>query len=80
MLVNHVKNHGNDPAQYHYIVGYGYDISEGDVMLEMMQEAFRKEWPGFVLEVEKGQIGSAIGVHTGPYPIGFGITRRWETV
>ncbi len=78
MLVNHVKEHGNDPSRFSFIVGYGYDISEGDIMKEMFLEAFREEWPDFHPDIPCGQIGAAVGVHTGPYPIGFGVVDRWN--
>lgn len=78
MLVSYVKENGNDPNRFTFIVGHGYDIAEGDIMLDMLKEAFTKEWPGFDQDVEIGQIGAAIGVHTGPYPIGFGVVKKWN--
>lgn len=77
-LITYLKENGNDPDQFSLIVGYGYDISEGDIMLEMLQEALHKDWPDCRIDIEKGQIGAAIGVHTGPHPIGFGIVKRWN--
>lgn len=78
MLIDHIKAHGDDPDRYTYIVGYGYDIDEGDIMHDMLMENLDKNWKSFCPEVEKAQIGATIGVHTGPYPIGFGIVERWN--
>ena len=60
---------------YSLAVGYGYDQEEG--------LAFREQ--ALALLQEKGyridsmpvyQIGATIGVHTGPYPLGFGIIEK----
>lgn len=63
--------------EYSICVGYGYDIEEG--------EAFRKGAAAFLNEkgyaiadgdIQKYQIGATISVHTGPYPLGFGVIRK----
>ena len=65
------------PGEYSICVGYGYDIEEG--------EAFRKGAAAFLNEkgyaiadgdIQKYQIGATISVHTGPYPLGFGVIRK----
>ncbi|MDE7030872.1 MAG: DegV family protein, partial [Lachnospiraceae bacterium] len=65
------------PGAYSICVGYGYDIEEG--------EAFRKGAVEFLnakgyavtdAEIDKYQIGATISVHTGPYPLGFGVIRK----
>ncbi|MDE6219231.1 MAG: DegV family protein [Lachnospiraceae bacterium] len=64
-------------GEYSICVGYGYDIEEA--------EAFRKGAVDFLnakgyhitdAELEKYQIGATISVHTGPYPLGFGVLRK----
>ncbi len=60
---------------YSIAVGYGYDQEEGlafrDQALSFLQEK------GFAItEIPLYQIGATIGVHTGPYPLGFGIIER----
>lgn len=60
---------------YSLAVGYGYDPEEGiafrDEALSVLQEK------GYVInELPVYQIGATIGVHTGPYPLGFGIIER----
>lgn len=60
---------------YSLAVGYGYDPEEGiafrDEALSVLQEK------GYVInELPVYQIGATIGVHTGPYPLGFGIIEK----
>ena len=60
---------------YSLTVGYGYDIEEGlafrDQALAVLQEK------GYdIKEIPAYQIGATIGVHTGPYPLGFGIIEK----
>ncbi|MBD5545239.1 MAG: DegV family protein [Lachnospiraceae bacterium] len=56
-------------------VGYGYDYEEAaafrDHALTVLQEK------GYnIKEIPLYQIGATIGVHTGPYPLGFGIIEK----
>ena len=60
---------------YSLAVGYGYDQEEGlafrDQALSVLQEK------GYAITgMPVYQIGATIGVHTGPYPLGFGIIER----
>ena len=64
-------------GEYCICVGYGYDIEEA--------EEFRKgavaylNAKGYAItdaELQKYQIGATISVHTGPYPLGFGVIRK----
>ncbi|MDE6622401.1 MAG: DegV family protein [Lachnospiraceae bacterium] len=64
-------------GEYRICVGYGYDIEEA--------EAFRRgavdflNAKGYIItdaELQKYQIGATISVHTGPYPLGFGVLRK----
>lgn len=60
---------------YSLAVGYGYDVEEGlafrDQALSVLHE---KEYD--IDELPVYQIGATIGVHTGPYPLGFGIIEK----
>ena len=58
------------------MVGYGYNIKEGEDLRKDVIEKMKKKWPGFEPTVEIGQIGAPIGVHTGPHPIGFGLCEK----
>lgn len=60
---------------YSIVVGYGYDREEGlafrDQALSTLQEK------GYdITEMPVFQIGATIGVHTGPYPLGFGVIEK----
>ena len=60
---------------YSICLGYGYDYEEGvgfrDHALEVLHERGLD-----VKEIPLYQIGATIGVHTGPYPLGFGVVEK----
>ena len=60
---------------YSLAVGYGYDLEEGLAFRDHALEALQKK--GYAIEeIPVYQIGATIGVHTGPYPLGFGIIEK----
>ena len=61
-----------DYHDYRFIVGYGYDIEEGIHLQEKIKTIFPDA------EVLAQHIGATIGVHTGPYPIGVGLIRKYD--
>lgn len=72
----HFESTGEKPEDYQFCVGYGYDREEA--------EQFRKDLirsvSSYAPEPEIGlyQIGATIGVHTGPYPVGLGLLKRYD--
>ena len=76
LLKSYFKENGENPVDYEYAVGYGYDMQEG-IQYKEQVDAVLKE-----MGVEKGadlvQIGATICVHTGPYAIGVGLVKRFE--
>lgn len=75
LLKDYLKETGFTPDQVSICVGYGYDIEEGLAFRDHAVESLRAF--GFaVKEIPAYQIGAAIGVHTGPYPLGFGIIEK----
>lgn len=67
------------PETYTICVGYGYDIEEGEEFRKGAVEFLRAK--GYAIadaELQKYQIGATISVHTGPYPLGFGVLKRAE--
>ena len=60
---------------YSIAVGYGYDIEEG-IAFRNQSLALLKEKGYDINELPVYQIGATIGVHTGPYPLGFGIIEK----
>lgn len=79
-LVEQVKEHfekiKESPDDYQIVVGYGYDYEEAvsfrNQLLKSMQE-----YSG-LKEIEIFQIGATIGVHTGPYPLGMGLLKKFD--
>ncbi|MCM1136811.1 MAG: DegV family protein [Clostridium sp.] len=75
LLLAYLKESSLGIENYSITVGYGYDREEGvafrDFALSVLQEKSYniKEMPAY-------QIGATIGVHTGPYPLGFGIIEK----
>ena len=55
--------------------GYGYDREEGLAFRDHALSTLQKK--GYAInELPVYQIGATIGVHTGPYPLGFGIIEK----
>ncbi len=60
---------------YSLVVGYGYDEEEGIAFRDQALAALHEK--GYAIkEIPVFQIGATIGVHTGPYPLGFGVIER----
>ncbi|MCM1122596.1 MAG: DegV family protein [Eubacterium sp.] len=60
---------------YSIAVGYGYDLEEGIAFRDQALSVLREK--GYaVTEIPTYQIGATISVHTGPFPLGFGIIER----
>ena len=60
---------------YSIAVGYGYDKEEGIAFRDQALSTLRDK--GYdISEMPVYQIGATIGVHTGPYPLGFGIIEK----
>lgn len=75
LLLEYLKESSLGIECYSLAVGYGYDREEGiafrDHALSTLQEK------GYdIKEIPVYQIGATIGVHTGPYPLGFGIIEK----
>lgn len=60
---------------YSLAVGYGYDVEEGLAFRDQALSVLHEK--GYDIdELPVYQIGATIGVHTGPYPLGFGIIEK----
>lgn len=60
---------------YSLAVGYGYDLEEGIAFRDQALSTLQQK--GYdIEELPVYQIGATIGVHTGPYPLGFGIIEK----
>lgn len=69
----------DDLDRYNIVVGYGYEKSEAERLRDEFTEML-KEISSADVEISVRQIGSTIGVHTGPHPLGIGILRKVDMV
>lgn len=77
-LLNYLTERNADPDDYAITVGYGHDEEEGRRLWMQVRAALRAKYPASGCEVGLLQIGCTIAVHTGPYPLGMGVMRRWK--
>lgn len=75
LLADYIGKSGMSADCFSIAVGFGYDIEEGKEFRNHALEVLRGK--GFdVKEIPTYQIGATIGVHTGPYPLGFGVIEK----
>lgn len=74
LAANYVKECFSSPDEYAATIGYGYDYAEGEVFRDKIQEHLAGI--GHKVDLPIHHIGAAISVHTGPYPLGFGILKK----
>ena len=74
LLKNYFAENGEDPNNYVYRVGYGYDREEGLEYKKEFDEVMRGL--GYKGETDIAHIGATICVHTGPYAIGAGLIKK----
>lgn len=72
-LKKYITNEIN-PDEYNFIVGYGYDAAEGAEFASEVKEQLHIP----LREDIKARIGTTIGCHTGPYPIGVGLLKKYD--
>lgn len=68
----HFVENGENIDNYRFIVGAGYDLEELQNFLNKASITLNRD------DIEMGQIGATIGVHTGPYPIGIGFIKKYD--
>ena len=72
----HFKEIKESPDDYQIVIGYGYDYEEA---VEFKKELLASlQTYSNVNDVDIFQIGAMIGVHTGPYPLGIGLIRKYD--
>ena len=75
LLVGYLEERGKEIDRYSITIGFGYDYEEAEAFRDRALEALRKK--GYnIREIPVRQIGATISVHTGPYPLGFGIIEK----
>ncbi len=75
-LKSHFEEIDDSPDQYEIVIGYGYDKTEAEEFRENLLVSLREY--SNIKEIALFQIGAMIGVHTGPYPIGVGILKKYN--
>lgn len=80
LLMAYLKETGKDVHSYSFSIGFGYDKQEAEefklTALSYINENYKSSSPLTAEELPIFQIGATISVHTGPYPLGFGIIER----
>lgn len=75
LLLEYLKKSNLGIECFSIAVGYGYDREEGIAFRDHALAVLRSK--GYdIKEIPVYQIGATIGVHTGPYPLGFGIIEK----
>lgn len=75
LLLEYLKESSLGIDCYSLAVGYGYDREEGLAFRDQALSVLHEK--GYdINELPVYQIGATIGVHTGPYPLGFGIIEK----
>ena len=77
-LVNLIKKYFDDEKldyeQYRFLVGTGIRLEEAEKFEKMLEEQLH-------IKCEKSiesRIGTAIGCHTGPFPLGVALIKRYD--
>lgn len=75
LLLEYLKKSNLGVECFSIAVGYGYDREEGSAFRDHALAVLQSK--GYdIKEIPVYQIGATIGVHTGPYPLGFGIIEK----
>ncbi len=77
LLLHYIRETGKKASELRLCIGYGYDCEEA-LLFQRDAVSYLNE-NGFAVtdsDLPIYQIGATIGVHTGPYPIGFGVLSR----
>ncbi len=75
LLLNYLQESSLNIECYSLAIGYGYDKEEALAFREQAMSTLQQK--GYAIEsVPLYQIGATIAVHTGPYPLGFGIIEK----
>ena len=77
LLTDYLEENGRKIQRYSIAVGYGYDYQEAVDFRKHTLEVLREK--GYSIDESRiplYQIGATISVHTGPYPLGFGIIEK----
>ena len=77
LLLEYLEENGRKIERYSIAIGFGYDYEEAVAFREHTLEVLRdKGYRVSKQDIPIYQIGATISVHTGPYPLGFGIIEK----
>ena len=75
LLLKYLKEMNDEIERYSIAIGYGYDYEEAVAFRDRALEILHEK--GYAIDdIPLYQIGATISVHTGPYPLGFGIIEK----
>lgn len=75
LLADYLKSSGKSVDCFSVTIGFGYDYEEAVAYREHALETLHGK--GLLIkEIPIYQIGATISVHTGPYPLGFGVIEK----
>lgn len=72
----HFQESGDNPDDYNFSVGFGYDIEEGEMFRDYILEDMKTY--SNIKSLNTFQIGATIAVHTGPHPLGIVFLKRYD--
>lgn len=78
MIEAFFRESSENASQYEIVVGYGYDYEEAVQFREQVLQSIAAYSGSSSIDIY--QIGATVGVHTGPYPIGIGLIKKYEYV
>ncbi len=76
LLVTYLKEQSIAADKFTVCIGFGYDEEEAKAFRERAYEALKAAGLDLKEEIALYQIGATISVHTGPYPLGFGVVEK----
>lgn len=75
LLLRYLKEVNAGIERYSICIGFGYDYEEAEAFRDKALGCLREK--GYIIDdIPLYQIGATISVHTGPYPLGFGIIEK----
>ena len=75
LLISYLKEYGCTPNDCTILIGYCHDTEEAEHFRDMTMERLKSIF-GSISPLPLCRIGATIGVHAGPYSIGYGMIRR----
>lgn len=75
-IQEHFTEVNENPDNYRIVIGFGYDYEEALHFREELLQSLSKY--SNIKDVDIYQIGATIAVHTGPYPIGVGLLKKYD--